>query len=434
MGKSVTRLGAAALGGALACNTVLGIESLPRGSEGTGGGAGYASEACGSCIAAACNAERSACQFDAECSELAACLAQCLPSQPACRGACWNLHGTQLNRATSLDFDKCQRTHCLEACIGSGGYAKGLSAECGVCVDQQCAKLSRACAEQPICDRVYSCAARSFLSPGHGPGPLFGCFSVDVPVVSQATDDLEDCWHQCEQCPIGNDWRCVGQFEWGRPESSVKVIPNTFTVEEVDEKQLRDPAPGVTVEVCSGLLPSCAADPQVTDELGRVFLQLPNAKFGFEGHLRLTRSDLMSTLYFLGRPVVFPESQLGWLVFSPGLYKAAAAFEGAPVVPGMGHVSVVVWDCNVQEAPGISLSIDQAHEEPGVTKNVYLDGTTTSTGKSGAAAIANVIPGQVTVQARVEKTGQLVAEYEIEVVADTISGLSLFPLSAGELP
>ena len=418
MGKSVTRLAAVALGGALACNTVLGIDSLPRGSEGTGGGAGYASEACGSCIAAACNGERSACQFDAECSELAACLAQCLPSQPACRGACWNLHGTQLNRATSLDFDKCQRTHCLEACIGPRGYAKTLSSECGACVDQDCAKLSRDCAEEPGCDRVYSCVARSLSTPGHGPGRLFGCFSLDAPAVSNVTAEFEDCWSECARCPI-------------------KVIPNTFTVDLVESLQSTVPAEGLTVDVCSGAFPTCQSvvdEAPVTDEMGRVLLQLPNAKFGFEGHLSFSKPGVMPTLYFFGRPVVFPESQLGWRVFSPALYAAVAAAVGATVVPGMGHISAVVWDCNIQEAPGITVSIDQAHEDPSATKTFYYQGTTTATGDTGAAAVANVIPGRVTVQARVEKTDQLVAEYEIEVVADTISALVLFPISASTLP
>lgn len=171
------------------------------------------------------------------------------------------------------------------------------------------------------------------------------------------------------------------------------------------------PLPGVSVQACPALDPTCAM-PQTaaveTDDAGVARLTLPS---DFDGVLQLQRADLLPGIVYLGR---FVDVSPTYPVPMIGTQTAAAlgARFGVTVADGpdagLGHVFASVYDCNDRFAAGVTLQFSPMGPE---TRTFYNDTTTglsttdTATDTEGTGGALDVPAGDVTVTATMAADG-----------------------------
>lgn len=152
------------------------------GSGGTASGSPFGTSSCGTCVATACQAERTACLSDPGCSGFASCLDAC-PTEAggnvdaACASAC-PTPASSAGVAAKGALETCRTSGPGAACAACGGSAdagdgapalnpilapQGCSPSsktgCQACFDESCCKLRSACLGDPSCDQLSVCVA-----------------------------------------------------------------------------------------------------------------------------------------------------------------------------------------------------------------------------------------------------------------------------------
>jgi hypothetical protein len=178
---------------------------------------------------------------------------------------------------------------------------------------------------------------------------------------------------------------------------------------------------GVAVRPCALLDPDCLDAPKavLTDDAGRAQFSLTG---DFAGFFDLRRPDLVpATLYpghlLAGEPVaIFPSFDL-----TPMKFLSVASSAGVTVTldAGVGHVLVAVYDCQDQQASGVSIAYDNLGPQgaPFYIANGLPDLTATETDYFGLAGAFNVPVGTVKATATLFSTGTQVGSASFDVRA-----------------
>lgn len=421
---------------ATACQSVLGIEDLPRGelpapSGALDGGAdgtaptpiSYTSPDCALCVAEACGVEEAACRGGVTCSRAYACLAACAVDDPACRAACEDRDPVATADGTPFaSLDACSRRACTAACYGGRGIVSAFAgATCGACVDSKCETEEAACIASGGCERVFACATKETpLNPDRVVDCLYRW------PVAKEVDALSGCYQACgAPCPFGHDFRCASAFTW---QTGHAVVEHVVGFSKFPNKQ---PAVGLTVSACDvNDCESCTFPiaTTTTDAQGEARLTLAVGVLGFRGCLYVTGPGYLTNLYYFGRPITRPEGNFHISIGEASLLTLVEKGLGIPVDPERGHVGVDIWDCLFEHARGISftLSTADAATTPYYSVGSQVSLTATATDASGNGGFLNVPPGDFVVTAR-DETGKLVAQGKGRALAHAITGVSLFP-------
>ncbi len=375
--------------------------------------------ACGMCALEQCEEERLDCERDDGCARLLKCRGKC--SDPACLFECEAEHaarGEHNNFHTCWYESACTRDDdCMSECEREHEAAETYDAY-------------RAC--------VFEQACR-------------------------------------DECATGQNWQCLGDYSW-KPGDDGFVASPRLTVMVKDSLRLIDPglrgpplepgAEGVNVDVC----PSPRSDSaelcltRVTNALGIAVLEdLPLEDDGtFQGYLRFSLDGSIVRItpdesivrvsidesddngiaqdYAIGRPiyreltmehVVVPKRE--WLDDVESSMRIRPDRDA-------GHIMAVVRDCLNAPAPGIEFSLAGDHPGRsfyGVDAPEQAPGTETNeTGMGGFGNIIDVgmILGSTwsTIRALRSGDGVLVSEKFVEVRADTLTRVDLYPLATSD--
>ena len=421
------------LGAAAACNGILALDELPRGTT-TAADDGrlfvYAEDSCGSCMATSpCGEEEQACHDDSGCRALYECLVTCKLDDVGCRYDCGLASPTALTQPLASSLDACRRDHCQDLCFGSGGLVSGLfDDECSDCIDSTCTEQARACIADPRCERAYACMSDAGCKDPEC--PLRCYYDVGEVADPAAASSLEHCWAKCgDKCPAGTEWSCVQDgFSWGQADSN-DVLPYLLTVKAGGF------ATGVDVETC---WVGCEAAGKVDSE-GHIELKLEPIKGRWNGYVRLSGSladsgaEILPARFYFGRPLTRFENRVGVNVAARADYDDVASwYLKTTLDPSLGHLIIAVWDCLFQEAPGIELALDDGVvDESMVVFYTRGEGPPFETGdgqvtdRTATGGFINIEPGLRTVVAKLD--GVEVSRIQVEVEADTMTGVYLNP-------
>jgi len=187
------------------------------------------------------------------------------------------------------------------------------------------------------------------------------------------------------------------------------------------------PVSGIQVDACDPFDPSCNPPhfgSYKTDLYGNVLLSFKGAQ-NYPGPLSISGKGFVPSLHYFVPPLA--TSVKGTLFLStPTSLQEQSASSGVILDPERGQLFVPVADCAQKSAAGISISISPSDEK---TRVVYLgsDPGRTSTDLGGGAAVLNVKPGEVTVEASFARTCERVAVTQVWIRKGTVTILPLPP-------
>jgi hypothetical protein len=383
------------------CNAVLGIEVLPTGD--TLVPVKYAEPACEACHAAQCAAEKTACDSDAACRPLHACVAKCALNDAACRTTCESSSPFARQGDRFIALDRCVRRGCTETCLGTSGLGAASGPGCA-CLDASCPSETLGCIRSGLdgagpgnCERVFGCLD----SKEHTPDTVTGCLA-DFPLGDTEVTALRACWTNasCPECRIQpNDFSCARKYRWSVPvKSSVQV---TMHVTKVDGTQT--PIRDATVFACNvGKCGACTIDDALakgtTNENGDARFTLPIGITGFGGCMMVQADGYVTNVISFGAPLVRDARVPMFLIDSTTLGGLAFLLKTTPN-PDRGHLIVLADDCFAQLSAGVTADIAPRDEQ---TVSGYYVGATsldpkaTATGRNGTEVFVNVPPGVLT--------------------------------------
>ncbi len=231
--------------------------------------------------------------------------------------------------------------------------------------------------------------------------------------------------------PPAGDWSCLGHVRW--PDASagreLLTVPYVNLISTA-------PIPGVRVEPCLKLDPTCASplsEAGLTNDAGLVTLSVPS---GYDGYLLSLWDAGFPSLVYVNPPILqsqtVPPKLFVPVTALPGLAAAVGTADGGPLIinPQRGILFLGAYDCANAPAAGVSFSLPLP--EPTSTFMYLIDGvpssTATRTDSSGAAVIANVPTGAVGVTATLAATHQLIGTASAFSQPGHITFLSLVPV------
>jgi hypothetical protein len=311
-----------------------------------------------------------------------------------------------------------------KASAGPGcGLPSKLSSACGKCLHDNCCDLAQTCADDKNC-------SKEMLKP-----------ITPVAQLSEAFDPLLQCMQSsCDDaCQVS--WSCVDHYTWPVPKDSYDVTVHVIDFAATPDK----PLPGVTVDACQSVDPSCGTGKvtsDVTDENGDVTLTLAA---GFDGFFAFSGGGyLPSTAQFsepLYRSASFTQygltkDAIQVLALVTNVHKAGEQFD-----PSLGHVIFRTQNCLPlrflqrdepphAEAGGVSVSIEP---NAGASQIFYtdksggvslsLDATTTNAfgGTFNLAANSHTLTGTEATTGRTIESGTMV------IRAGTVGFMYLLP-------
>jgi hypothetical protein len=231
-------------------------------------------------------------------------------------------------------------------------------------------------------------------------------------------------------CRVGNYWACTGNVNY--PSPKVATTAFHFWLREYGGTTAVADA---GVSFCSGNNPSCSP-PLVTgttDSTGEVSLPLQQGNGGivgpqFEGvtgFVKVEAPEYMPYYAFSGFP--FGSAQ----VFSYGEVLTQSTFQtyatglGVTLRPDHGHVGVLVYDCLVNAAPDVQVTVS-LHDS--YTRSFQLGGMASdSTDAQGYLFFYNVPVGPITVTMTPKATGKPSSQVVASVVAGAITSVAAYP-------
>ena len=388
--------GAAAMAVApLACRQLVGIgDDPPQGppatstDSGAEGGFTYGQGDCATCVATSCAAQATACAGTPSCAALEGCLSAA-NGDPTKRAQCGVDHGLGYDGATPA-FEACLAGACHDACgLTCGGLAAvfppATATACEACiVKQECGAVT-ACATDPGCQAGLRCQFSSRtpdvqqacppLSPDAGI-PLLTA-AKNPPIASSCS----------MECSWGADWSCLGRVDWPLAARG----PVTLTA-DVDNYLTALPVTDATVRVCAVGDTGCSS-PIVTgntDDAGTVTLTGPVFPMRELFYIDVTSPSITELIQF----DVAPESALQFrfpaTTVPPGELVTVASVAQVTLDQTRGVVDVLMHDCRLAPAPGVTFSIDPAGSSTLVyNKGNIPDPTATATDSQGVAVFFN---------------------------------------------
>lgn len=419
------------------CSTVLGIHDIS--AQQSACGLQIDQGACASCIASSCCSQAAACAGDMVCSAATECVLGC-GSDPACRTQCAYTHGGTPT-PTVPALNQCIASSCADACGLSCGLPIAPSppdaaAACTACIGDHACMPAETCAKDLGCTSVSYCQLGCTTLDCHDAcldaydGGAFVGFGAAL---------LVGCQKACE---LGQNWVCLGSVAPGGP----KVGPADVTMRLTDYSS-RQPVPGLQVSACGAAQDNCGAlvSSGTTDAQGRVTLTLPTisgVQLGFHGYFEVVPPQVdagtgdagasLSTLrmlYFPSSPLSVSHAHFDALTFTPAGLTNLAAYPKVQLVPGRGHLALQALDCLQEPASHVVFDVVGGDMQ---SKLVYvagavLDPLATETDISGTAAMFDVPPGPVTVEAKLSSSGTVTSRVSVFVDADALTNVALGP-------
>ena len=180
----------------------------------------YVHEDCGTCVAAACNAEEAACTGDDDCRSLYGCLAGCGRFGSACRHTCESMHPEVAAGELARALDTCRRGVCINECYGVGSLVLDLEGDvCSDCIDVACDVQTFACLRSEIFDQegtLGDCERRWWCAQSLEPINPAGVLTCNGGYLHPGSEDM---WfHYCRDlgcgvyCDTGRRWGCVDNY------------------------------------------------------------------------------------------------------------------------------------------------------------------------------------------------------------------------------
>jgi hypothetical protein len=361
------------------CRTILGIEPREEFEEtqevfGRCGGFGYLSSTCQRCMDDNCCLELEACHASPTCDARLVCTLTCAPQDAECRSRCAT---NSLARYGSGQLDgiySCRAANCAGPCsITCGGLdvVNSVGAACQDCVSSRCCSQAAECGANKDCLRLQQCPC------------IFGdiaCLEACRERHASGLGVLEeyDACHgaSCAKaCATGKNWSCLGSpITFPMPRTSGTAHLETGFIASYAEAHA-----GITVKVCHGIDTECEAPTSVstTDLQGRVALNLPLGKNGFDGYLDLSGGMVTPTLFFFNAPpIVESVTTASLLIPKLGPDGTPTLVDDVPLLPGRGAAALLVNDCGGKFAGGVVLEASTADSE---TTPFYYFGVLPST-------------------------------------------------------
>jgi len=442
----------------LSCRQIIGLPDDQSAQASTNAcGLQYGTNACASCANSNCCAESTTCAADSVCSAYESCLGEC-NGDPKCRSQCAidNPVGTDAN---VLALSVCLASNCETACGLECGAIADLISEpdaavaCEKCLKTNACPRAEACASSEPCYAYTRVNNIAFATTDTGElydqllcastaasGLAFDIFGsvevcgrnpptiyMDAATSSTATGFATLC---ATPCANGNYWACVDHVTWPPPNASTSTMH--WQVEDYPGGAA--PVGGVTVQVCSPDEPTCSASTEVThgttDPSGRVSLTVPNMpdplNLGLNGFVRVSSPNIVTTDQYWGFPLV--EAQLVFdlsEVVTPTEFQAF--WEAAKVTtdPSLGFVSVLVFDCRFQPAPGVNIILSSSNMQTQGVSTTFMP--TSTTDQTGLVLFANVPTGPLTLTATPDALGRPSSQVNIIVQAGIITTVQMFP-------
>lgn len=165
------------------------------------------------------------------------------------------------------------------------------------------------------------------------------------------------------------------------------------------------------------------------DDSGDVELELPT---GFMGFLDVAGDGMLATLYVFTRPVVADQTAKDLQVVSPDTLSVLAGFTGLEADDSRGLVILETFACDGVAAGGIHFAESKGNSVPFYIVNELPNVEVTATVRDEINDIAiggflNVEPGFSTFRAMLGEGGPVVAEWNAQVRANTVTYLDLHP-------
>jgi hypothetical protein len=235
----------------------------------------------------------------------------------------------------------------------------------------------------------------------------------------------ESCWKgACVSRELIAPYVCSGaapaRTEW---------VPFTTRVAELGT---RLPPKGLVVYACANDDTDCR-DPELRfvdqEGMGNVVLQLP---YEFRGFLEFRSERTLTSRYYVNRPLVAPTEAQEILLITPDL-STPAQLGGTPIdLQSQGLVAVQMHDCSGASMGGIRFEIDAASAVPfffvdGQPSQLASLSVVDPRSQLALGGFVNVPPGFTRVRARLGANGPILAQYELNVRANTIAQLELHP-------
>jgi len=187
------------------------------------------------------------------------------------------------------------------------------------------------------------------------------------------------------------------------------------------------PLAGVTCKACRRTDPECVdpiAVPSVTDAKGEVILEVPA---NFDGFADVSGPGLYPVLLFPFRPLTKDTGQQAQLL-TTAAFPVMAALVGQPD-PERGHLSLNINDCS--GAPAANVSFEATGADASTLPFYFVENlpskTATETDPTGRGGFGNLLPGVVTVRAKVDAIGLKVSEATVLIRKGTFTYKPLEP-------
>lgn len=409
----------AALGSSLGCRQVVGIETRSEGPPLL-----PLSEGCMRCVESSCSDAERACAGDADCAMLVKCIAQAGIDNPVARQACIALTPRGAVTSAFATLDACSRGACLDDCYGPAGFFADYPATCEACTVERCLDGMRSCVGDAECERG---AVAAYGDPNDLSPPPIRTFALAPGSNDEPHRLLTDCSYTCAlECGFsGENLDCVSDFAWAKPATDEVAID--VYVELFDASFHGSPLAMASVEACDAISADCVpTKAATTDATGHARFDLPiNPISGFRGFFRITGETPSGPM--------FPVHAMAYPIIADSMGTAYAMPQGLfdEFVPGRlegrAHLVVVVFDCALHRAPGLTLELPPSAADDS-TNTIYLNGRGATSG-DGLALVSNVLPGCYQLVAR-DGEGQETHRLRISASPDVMTLISLEPTSA----
>ena len=339
----------------------------------------------------------------------------------------------------------------------------GQNGACLACMKNECADAERACLEDATCAIQARCEARcrdpacmmecprrivgtSLFDgdPRNGPGDAGGIARLPY---AGGPETPSGCRRRAcaAPCEVGRVLDCVGNFEWGRgavPPVRATLIAAVFLGSSA-------PPSSIAAHYCNGTRPECDDSSAVTLEpiiAAGIFPSASSGELIFGPQTIELPLGLTSGFFFeldaegldpqLEYPLVDPidvNPLAECRIASPDVYASGFTSTGEMDDPSKGFLLMYTFDCMLDLAPDLSLSVSPPSKNPAISYD-YPPRVGDRTTSSGIGYIGRADPGHVDVRATHADTKQVVARKLVWARAAARTTVDLAPRSASEPP
>jgi hypothetical protein len=350
---------------------------------------------CSECTQYYCKDAIETCSKNLSCNERQHCIDECQlggKGTGACDEQCL---AQEFTFGLHTDVSICQGKHCPNLCKRQcGGFTYRVDG-CDSCIQAHCCDESIACTNEPSCLDINLC--NSDCTPGDF-GCYYDCVHELVPDAGPTSVEFHDCIVSgCPvECGIGNAWACIGITE------NIEIVRRETTVSlrffDLSNKLVE----GVSVVMCGWSDQECE-DPLVIGQDGA------------DGYVNLTYEIDPQTTTLVRFEISKPGRVSGtltfsdplsygiksdWVLLTPEELEYLGGFLKAEILPDRGHAQILMYDCSINAARDLVVSVPGIEGETTFYPRNYLpDLTVKYTDSSGHAGIANLPAGSIVIEA-----------------------------------